>query len=187
MTLNEAKALLSTTKRSELRDHAFGDCEVYWEREGETAELGNEVAYGYFGGDGAQVTIGEAHFTHEEARQLRQCGSLGAVGRNDSTGPATYTEGQAMPALTLAGVLEELTTQPCRRCSECDGQDHHFSESGLTCPADGSDPHYECKHCPATAKVCDDCGGAIFPSWSSPLCRSCQTDFNAEEDTREPW
>ena len=32
MTLDEAITLLASCTRNELRDHAFGDCEVYWRK-----------------------------------------------------------------------------------------------------------------------------------------------------------
>ncbi len=102
MTLDEAKALLATCERDELRDHAFGDCEVYWMK-GET-----EIASGYFGGEDAEVHIGETVFIGVAAGELRTLGMRGFVERNDSTGPDTYQEGECQPGLTLEGVQKEL-------------------------------------------------------------------------------
>lgn len=106
MDIEEAKNLLNGAVRHELRDHAFGDAELFWELDGE------EVGSGYFGSGHASVTISteEYHnFEGDDARELRKCGTLGDVERNDETGPNTYSEGTTMPGLTLEGVREELT------------------------------------------------------------------------------
>jgi hypothetical protein len=103
MTLEEAKNILNDSVRQELRDHAFGDVEVSWIWDG------IEVANGYFGGSASNVSFAFGEFTGPEAWELRNCGTLGAVERNDETGPEAYQEGRCMPALTLAGVREELT------------------------------------------------------------------------------
>lgn len=108
MNLEEAKTLLGGATRHELRDHAFGDTEVYW------VKGGKEIACGYFGGGQDSVSIFKpaedaASFDGEEARALRECGTLGEIGRNDETGPNEFIEGQTVPALTLEGVREELT------------------------------------------------------------------------------
>lgn len=105
MTLEEAKKLLDECVREELRDHAFGDSEVTWMRGGE------EVANGYYGSTAA---VGGSiphpwEFKGHEAQELRECGRLGAVERNDSTGDDVYREGECRYGLTLAGVLAELT------------------------------------------------------------------------------
>jgi len=90
MTLEEAKKVLDDCQRDELRDHAFGDAEVSWMRDGE------EVASGYFGST-ASVSFYKngtcksvAGFEGEDARKLRWCGNAGVSERNDSTGPGRY-------------------------------------------------------------------------------------------------
>jgi hypothetical protein len=80
MTLPEAKALLGATTRDELHDHAFGDVEVYWTSDGE------EVANGYFSAGTNEVYVAGAIFTGAEARELRQCGTMGRRERNDAAG-----------------------------------------------------------------------------------------------------
>jgi len=102
MTLDEAKKLLTECIREELRDHAFGDAEVYWMKDGQ------EEAAGYFGSK-AEVEIRGTIFKGPDAHELRKCGTIGAVERNDSTGPDQYVEGQCMPGLTIEGVRKELT------------------------------------------------------------------------------
>lgn len=102
-TVEEARIVLSTCVRSELRDHAFGDMEVTW-----TDRQGNVVADGYFGSGGASVYFDGSSFEGNDARALRDSGVVGEISRNDSTGPEDFREGEIMPGLTLAGVLKEL-------------------------------------------------------------------------------
>lgn len=105
MEFSEAKEVLTGCVRSELRDHAFGDAEVFWERDGV------EVAGGYFGGGHTDVWfVGEieGEFKGDEARELRKCGTKGPVDRNDETGPDDYVEGEIMPGLTKEAVRAEL-------------------------------------------------------------------------------
>lgn len=111
MDFSEAKEFLSGCVREELRDHAFGDTEVFWKKHG------SHVAGGYFGGGQADVWFSSSEdepsidsFTGNEARELRNCGSEGHVERNDETGPDTFVEGYIMPGLTKEAVLEEITT-----------------------------------------------------------------------------
>ncbi len=105
MEFEEAVKILSDAERYELRDHAFGDCEVSWYKDK------TEVGGGYFGGGNSNVWVlggGTSHaFDGNEARTLRECGKL-IVSRNDSTGPDDFVEGRIMPGLTLEGVRKEL-------------------------------------------------------------------------------
>lgn len=109
MNLKEAGELLDGATREELRDHAFGDAEVFWTKDG------IEIANGFFGGGSANVYFkaeeGEAGVTFEgnEARELREKGDLVGVSRNDETGPESYSEGTVMPGLSLEDVRQELT------------------------------------------------------------------------------
>lgn len=111
MNIDEARALLDTCEREELRDHAFGDAEVFWIKgKGEDRK---EVAFGYFGGSSTGITIkgedDEVSFEGADARALRECGTEGHVERNDETGPDTFTEGDIMPGLSKGDVFHELT------------------------------------------------------------------------------
>lgn len=81
MTFDEVKELLQHTTRHELRDHAFGDKEVYF-----VTATGEQVAEGYWGSSGASVGVGGTVFEGEEAEQLLKLGALGNVARNDSQG-----------------------------------------------------------------------------------------------------
>lgn len=107
MNFEEAKTLLSKSIRSELRDHAFGDKEVYWE-----TENGVDVASGYSGASGDSVDISyendNSFFSDEQAIELMQLGRLSRTERNDSIGPDQYQEGVTMPGLTNQGVYKEL-------------------------------------------------------------------------------
>lgn len=54
----------------------------------------------------------------------------------------------------------EQASTACRRCSDCEGENHHWIEE-----ADEKTGWcgYLCKHCPARAEMCDDCDGVIEP------------------------
>lgn len=110
MTLEEAKELLDQCTRAELRDHAFGDREIYFTKDGTSVAegySGTECEITIFGtGDGG---LDDTYFQGSEAYELLRCGTLDSVERNDSTGPDEYQEGECMPGLTTAGVLDELT------------------------------------------------------------------------------
>jgi len=123
MNFEEAKTLLNSATRWELRDHAFGDSEFGW-----NDAQGKEIAGGYSGGGRCSVWIynpdgntfrGESgkevksySFNDSQARELKECGILGLVDRNDETGPDSYAEGYTMPGLTKEAVFKELTTKP---------------------------------------------------------------------------
>ena len=106
-TFEETRALLDTCVRSECRDHAFGDREIFWEDAG-----GNLVAEGYAGASGASVWSCSGNefenMTDDESRALLRCGRQGQLSRNDSTGPDSYDDGECMPGLTVEGVRREL-------------------------------------------------------------------------------
>lgn len=108
MDIDEAKTLLDDCDRIELRDHAFGDVEVTWEKEGVI------VATGEFSRQHAQVWIamGEGNppvtFRGELGRPLRECGTLMTVHRNDETGPDEFKEGEILPGLTKEAVRDEI-------------------------------------------------------------------------------
>jgi len=104
--INQAMSFLATAERSEARDHAFGDSEVFW-------QIGSdEVATGYFGSQSAEVSIQSSgdvsRFSGDAARELRNIGILKGVSRNDMTGPDEYKEGHVMPGLSLEDVRQEL-------------------------------------------------------------------------------
>jgi hypothetical protein len=106
VTFDNAKLILAGCTRSELRDHAFGDREIYW-----TSPSGEPIASGYSSDDGQEVYIEETTFYSTEAVELFACGTLGTVERNDSAGPDEYKDGACMPGLTLGGVLREITEE----------------------------------------------------------------------------
>jgi hypothetical protein len=52
----------------------------------------------------------------------------------------------------------------CRRCSECEGQDHHWldNQDFGNDPDEAEDPtgnQYVCKHCEAVGNECNECEG----------------------------
>lgn len=105
MNFDEAKEILKAAEKHELRDHAFGDCEITW------VNASNEiVAEGYYAG-----RTGDMHFTNgsvfrgNEADKLRECFSSEKIYRNDETGPDEFVAGKIMPGLTKEGVLKEIT------------------------------------------------------------------------------
>ena len=103
ITFEEAKELLNNSYTCHVRDHAFGDSELYWED-----EEGNDVASGYSGANTTEVYIKETRFEGKEAEALENLGKFRSVSRNDSTGPDEYVKGQTMPGLTAEGVRQEL-------------------------------------------------------------------------------
>lgn len=100
--MNDVMKLLRCCLRHELRDHAFGDVEVTWSKDGQ------DVASGYFNRTGGMVSCGDQTFTGIAAEPMRNLGTLSTVERNDSTGPAIFQEGVIMPALTTEYVRYEL-------------------------------------------------------------------------------
>jgi hypothetical protein len=108
MNLEEAKNLLRTAVKHELRDHAFGDCEVTW-----FVGENEVVASGYFGSGTPSVSIqvpgNSLTFHGDFALELRNCFASEQTSRNDSTGPDDFVVGRTMPGLTLEGVRKELT------------------------------------------------------------------------------
>lgn len=106
MELGEAKELLDACTRHELRDHAFGDMEVSWTKDG------IDMADGYFGRSMASVTIGGGRtgsFSGADAHELASCGTLGVRCRNDETGPDDFHLGEIQPGLSVGDVFHELT------------------------------------------------------------------------------
>lgn len=102
MNFETAKTLLSECDRHELRDHAFGDVEVMWMKDGQ------KVAEGYFSHTRADVVINGVSFEGADAIDLSKCGTIGNIERNDETGPDEFVLGQTMPGLTREGVNKEL-------------------------------------------------------------------------------
>lgn len=104
VSFEEAVVLLTDCKRSELRDHAFGDREIYF-----VDQAGNDVAEGYAGSGGYSINFNAgAYFDGDQARQLIALGHEGNIERNDSTGPDEFEDGKCMPGLTHDGVRKEL-------------------------------------------------------------------------------
>lgn len=81
MDFGLAAKILSESVRDELRDHAFGDKEIYWRN-----NYGHMVATGYVGSRRADCGMAgfDVSFSEEEARHLARLGTLGTVERNDS-------------------------------------------------------------------------------------------------------
>lgn len=106
MTPQEAKNILDSCDRHELRDHAFGDREISWTRRG------LEVAFGYSDGStcGVHLVGGEA-YEGEDAKMLVDAGTLRHAERNDEAGPTDFVEGRIMPGLTKQAVRQEIEMQ----------------------------------------------------------------------------
>lgn len=60
----------------------------------------------------------------------------------------------------------------CEHCSECDGM-HHWLDMATDDDGNPVDPHFACKHCDATAAMCDECLEPIFPVTGQTLCDVC--------------
>lgn len=99
MNFDEAKFILERAERHELRDHAFGDMEVFWRKDEKI------VATGYFGVSSRRINMMNGGiFSGDEAMILKECGNLAGVDRNDTTGPEDFEIGRVMPE-----IKEELT------------------------------------------------------------------------------
>lgn len=82
----------------------------------------------------------------------------------------------------------------CRRCSECQGEEHHWLEDGSPaeeCPHGEAGeqsmatnngwckmcideaPDYVCKHCPATGEMCMNCS-LMEPEVEPIDCKECR-------------
>lgn len=106
MNVAQAANILSECMRDELRDHAFGDREVFWIKGQVT------VATGYFGGHySVSFCDGSVSFSGADALFLAEYGTEGDIERNDEMGPDRYVDGEIMPGLTLEGVFRELTEE----------------------------------------------------------------------------
>lgn len=68
-----------------------------------------------------------------------------------------------------------MTSDACRRCSECIGQQHHWMENGRL--VDETDPYFICKHCDAACDEADPQEGFAEPSGvlrgQPPTCNGC--------------
>ena len=84
----------------------------------------------------------------------------------------------AQKGLAASGKLADAAFHPkeCKRCSECEGQEHHWQDGvfldDIESPRLDCDPRYQCKHCSATAPACDTCGGIVLPHCIDPDCES---------------
>jgi hypothetical protein len=70
--------------------------------------------------------------------------------------------------------LESQGGKPCRRCSECQGEKHHWLDA----------VSYVCKHCETTAPACDSCieaPGLVDTGDGGHLCSEC-VELAAEVD-----
>lgn len=113
IALERVQLLLSESRRTELRDHAFGDRELNWYH-----PIYGPIASAYSGSSGNTISVryeeaGKIHYfeslDYTETRTLFLLGTLARIERNDSTGPNKYKEGYTMPGLSSDDVLMELT------------------------------------------------------------------------------
>lgn len=104
MDMCEVREFLHVCERRELRDHAFGDTEVFW------SVNGKQVATGYFGGGRDAVWLDDGTLVEgSDARDLEDLGNLKTVNRNDQIGPHNYKKGVVMQSLTKEALMRELT------------------------------------------------------------------------------
>jgi hypothetical protein len=65
----------------------------------------------------------------------------------------------------------------CRRCSECIGEEHHFSD---VIRDDNGD--FECKHCDVVAEACNACcEHPVWPPHESGFCEGCRDHCEPRE------
>lgn len=118
MDVNEAKEILDSCDRQELRDHAFGDMEITWTR------AGFEIAYGFGGRECGVTMVGGESFEGDQARKLVHCGTLTQAERNDEVGPPDFVSGRVMPGLTREAVKQDLMKQNFFRERKTNGFRH---------------------------------------------------------------
>lgn len=133
----------------------------------------------------------EEHGTRKEAADregntAQASGSEGAATRPEGTatargrGASAQARGRGLAASEARAAGDEASgsvsretaeATPCRRCSECRGENHHWLEA-CNPPAPDGDGFvgFECKHCDARAEQCDACDGALEPG------HECDTD-----------
>jgi hypothetical protein len=91
-----------------------------------------------------------------------------------------------------------MKTSTCRRCTECVGEEHHWSDEYIEFAEDEPD-HEACKHCPAWKPydpdaddgelVCGSCGrDADDPNRQTlagdVLCEECADDYPEPTNAR---
>lgn len=84
---------------------------------------------------------------------------------------ASAFEGRVRAALILSWV------PTCRRCTECQGREHHWQECTALDLNDGDDfedvPQFVCKHCGIYGEECPECDWSV-PSDDDGDCDACQ-------------
>jgi hypothetical protein len=66
----------------------------------------------------------------------------------------------------------------CRRCSECQGEPHHFLPDDAEFEDDDGnecEPRIPCKHCDVKAGICDECMGPVWPAGPA-VCTACTSE-----------
>jgi hypothetical protein len=105
--------------------------------------------------------------------------------------PASVADVEAEQWRAHGSVSEEAEplVKACRRCSECQGEEHHFLEH-VEHPDQSDDETtiteewagFICKHCEVKADQCEQCDGPIFPITGATVCVHCA----AERGDAEP-
>ncbi len=90
VTFEEAKVILSKLVRQELRDHTFGDEEIYWHNK-DSNEI---IATGYSNGKVTEVCVNNNSFDGKQAEELIKLGQEVNIERNDTTGPDEFKLGE---------------------------------------------------------------------------------------------
>ncbi len=106
-----------------------------------------------------------------EEREAELAAVCDAVAAASDARPPYHAYGDSQAACAMSDSIDELASlaaatkggavKRCRRCSDCPGQDHHWMDTVA----------YECKHCDALAKACEDCMEA--PASAGRLCGDC--------------
>lgn len=100
-----------------------------------------------------------------DARRSAKCALCGITGGESGELMSSFL-GEPLQCYDRGACIERRreSPKPCRRCSECRGENHHWLEESRPPPPNGDGFNgYVCKHCDATSEMCDGCGGAEEP------------------------
>lgn len=129
----------------------------------------------------AVLELSEA--AYQEIREAFERAGYGHAFHDDAEhGKLIDMHGIAVSCEKVAGGPEPTTEAgtPCRRCSECIGEEHHWLEHCEDPDEVETDVEpfvgFICKHCEVRAFQCEQCDGPIFPMTGATACAECTAE-----------